>query len=174
MEEVKISWGWLMALGISLLMLGMMAVAVPFIPGIGLVLVIGIILIAGGLAHLFHLPQCIGGKGFGIELLSGVVYLVLGGIIVTKPGAGLLGLTIIISALIFIEGIVQIIVALGLRPLERWGWTLASGIISVILALIIWSGWPISAAWLIGTLIGVALIFKGWAAINIAVMLKNA
>jgi uncharacterized membrane protein HdeD (DUF308 family) len=174
MQELKKSWGWFTVLGLSLILLGTFAIVAPYVPGLALVLLLGFVFLLGGIMHLVHLFSCRKWRGFSLELLSAIVYLLAGLALLTHPGAGLAGLTLLISFLIFIEGILQIIIAFEVRPLSGWGWTLFSGIVAVLLAILIWAEWPLSASWFIGTLIGISILLKGWATVFVSLVLKKS
>jgi len=79
-----------------------------------------------------------------------------------KPLEGVLAFTLVLGVTIFVQGIIQVAIAFQMRRISpNWGWMLVSGIIGIIFGIFIWSNFPSSAAWLIGTLIGVNLLFDG-------------
>jgi uncharacterized membrane protein HdeD (DUF308 family) len=78
------------------------------------------------------------------------------------PLQGVLTLTLLLGILFMFEGVMKVAVAVQLRPMPNWGWMLASGTAALILAAIIFSGYPGSAVWILGLLVGINLIFSGW------------
>ena len=50
----------------------------------------------------------------------------------------------------------------------RWGWMLASGILDIVLGVLLILGLPGTALWAIGLLLGLNLLFGGWALILMA------
>jgi uncharacterized membrane protein HdeD (DUF308 family) len=77
---------------------------------------------------------------------------------------------VILIVFFVIEGVASTMFALEhKRELSgRWSWMLASGIIDLILATIIFTGLPGTAAWAIGLLVGINMVFGGSALIAMA------
>ncbi len=88
-----------------------------------------------------------------------------GALVVAHPLFSLGWLTLVLAAYFFIDGIFGIILAFQVRPEQGWGWTLFSGIVAVLAGILIWRQWPVSGAWLVGLLVGIKIIFAGWAMI---------
>ena len=100
--------------------------------------------------------------GFAWSFFTAVLSVVLGLILIFHPLAGVLTLTMVLVAFFIIEGIASIVAAIEhRRHLGSWGWVLFSGIIDLLLAYLIWQGWPSSAAWAIGLLVGINMLFLG-------------
>lgn len=89
------------------------------------------------------------------------MYGVIGFYLLARPVAGLASLTFAVAIYLFIEGVLEFILSFQLRPAPGTGWLLVDGIITLVLALMIWSTWPSSAAWVIGTLVGISMFFSG-------------
>jgi uncharacterized membrane protein HdeD (DUF308 family) len=95
-------------------------------------------------------------------LLAAVLSIVLGLILIFRPLAGVLTLTMVLVAFFIVEGIASIVGAIEhRRHLRSWGWVLFSGVVDLLLAYLIWQGWPSSAGWAIGLLVGVNMLFLG-------------
>jgi uncharacterized membrane protein HdeD (DUF308 family) len=94
------------------------------------------------------------------ELLLGVLYIFADGYILINPILGLLSLTLALAIYLFAEGILEFILSFRLRPLPGWGWLLFDGIVTVILAVMIWRLWPWQSEWVIGTLVGISMLFS--------------
>jgi uncharacterized membrane protein HdeD (DUF308 family) len=95
------------------------------------------------------------------ELLVGIVYICIGVYLLRQPVAGLATLTLAIAIYLFAEGVLELILAFGMRPMAGWGWLLFDAIITLILAVLIWRTWPSSTEWVIGTLVGISMLFSG-------------
>lgn len=155
------SVGWSIALSVLLIIAGLVALAAPLIAGVLVETVIGWLLIFGGIAHLvlaFHV------RGTGAHLweaLIGVAYLVAGIFLFLHPLAGLVSLTLFLGAYLIIKGIFELIAGFTLRGVPGGGWLFLDAIISIILAGFIWLHLPYAAGWVIGTLLGVAILFSG-------------
>jgi uncharacterized membrane protein HdeD (DUF308 family) len=168
MEALSRNWGWLLALGILMIILGVFAIAAPQVATIAVPLTLGWILVISGVGEGIHAFMARGWRGFLLELLSAILYLVVGILLLTNPLKGALALTILLAGFLIVEGVFKIVTALRVREHRGWGWLLASGIISVILGLMIWAEWPASGLWVIGLLVGIQLVFTGWALVMLS------
>ncbi|MGA2861664.1 MAG: HdeD family acid-resistance protein [Steroidobacteraceae bacterium] len=155
-------WKLFLFQGILMLILGMLAVALPNISTLEIELLVGWLLIVGGFfraATIFgkrHMP------GFWWSLLSAVLAVALGTILIARPLQGVITLTIVMTVFFVIEGVAAVLIALEYRRyLRNWSWTLLSGLINLVLAYLIWNGWPSTATWVIGLYVGINLIFLG-------------
>ncbi len=99
--------------------------------------------------------------GFWLQLISVVLSVIVGFFFLSIPGEGLLTLTLLLVAFFLIEGMSKVIFALMIRPLPNWSWLLASRVVGVVLAFILWSSMPVAAVWLLAVLLGVQLIAEG-------------
>lgn len=154
-------WGWFLALGITFILLGFIAVGASTLITVASVIFLGTLLLLGGIvqtAYTFSIRQW---SGFFLSLLSGILYTVVGLFMIIHPEAGAISLTLLISAFYIIGGIFRIASAASVR-FEHWGWALFSGVVKLILGLLIWLGWPDTGLWVIGLFIGIDLIFYGW------------
>ena len=106
------------------------------------------------------------GKGILVFAL-GLLTLLVGLYMVVRPGLALATLTLVLAIYFFVDGIVEIIEAFDLKPLKGWGWMLFGGIVSVVLGIMIWRGWPDRSLLFVGILVGIKLIFAGWAMVGI-------
>lgn len=96
--------------------------------------------------------------------------MVVGGLFLRAPVDALLVLTLLLACLLLVGGIFRVVAALAYR-LTGWGWTLASGVIDVVLGLMIGMDLPASALWVIGLFVGISLLFRGfnWIGLGLAV-----
>jgi uncharacterized membrane protein HdeD (DUF308 family) len=111
--------------------------------------------------QIVHAFSARGWSGFALHLLGGVLYVLVGGWMILNPLLGALALTLLLAGFLVVQGICQIGLALRIRPARAWGWPLASGIVTLLLAVLIWVGWPSSALWVIGLLVGIHLLLSG-------------
>jgi uncharacterized membrane protein HdeD (DUF308 family) len=147
--------------GIVFTLLGFIAVALPGISTLGTTLFIGWLLIFAGGVQLFRTFKARHAPGFLGSLLTGLLYLAFGILLILFPVAGILSLTALLTIFFAAEGIAKIILGLQLRPFRRWGWFLLNGVLALLIAFIIWSGWPETAFWVLGLLVGINMIFFG-------------
>jgi uncharacterized membrane protein HdeD (DUF308 family) len=161
LSTIKRHAGLGVALGIGIVIAGVLAVISPFIAGLSVTIAVGMLLIASGVSRLF-LAFKMGSFGRGLLMfVLGVLTLVAGGYVVARPGMGLATLTLVLAAYLFVDGVFEIIWAFRLRPIKGWGWTLFSGIASLVLGILIWRQFPVSGMWAVGTLAGIHMIFAG-------------
>lgn len=168
--EARKHWKALLFEGILLTICGLAAILLPVVASLAITVLLGWLLILSGgvaLALTFWSRQS---PGFWWSLLSAVVALIAGVILLLRPIEGTLTLTIIVGAYFLAEGVVTIIYAIQNRQnlTQRWGWLLAAGIADLLVATIIISGFPGTALWVIGLLVGINLLFGGASMIGVA------
>lgn len=155
--------------GILLLALGVLAVLVPAIASVAATIFFGWILLVSGVVGLFTTFRGRQLPGFWWSLLSAIIGIVAGVLLLAWPLQGAFSLTSVLIAFLLIEGAVSIFYALEHRSgTPRWGYMLASGIVDLVLGLILFAGLPGTAVWALGLLIGINMIFGGWALILMA------
>jgi len=169
-------WKLFLIEGIILGLLGVAAIAVPWIATLAFTLVLGWLFLISGIVGLVTTFWMRGAPGFWWSLFSAIVAIAAGLILLTSPVSGALSLTFVLIAFFVIEGIVTIMYAFEHRNQlsGRWGWMLASGIVDLILAGIIFAGLPGTAAWALGLLVGINLVFGGTAMVGMALAAKEA
>ena len=155
-------WKLVLAQGILLMVFGLLAVAMPNTATLAVEIFVGWLFFIAGIfraVSVWHARQM---PGFGWSMLSGLLAVLLGLILIARPLAGVLTLTMVLIAFFILEGITAIVVAVQHREhLRSWGWVLFSGIVDLLLAYLIWAGWPSSADWAIGLLVGINMLFFG-------------
>ena len=158
---VKESVGLSIALSVLMIVAGFLAILIPQVAGIAVNLVVGWLLVFSGVAHLVFAWQSRHNRGFIWELLLGVLYFFVGGYLLINPILGLVSLTLALSLYLWMEGMLEFVLSYLLRSMPGSGWLLFDGIVTVILAFMIWRTWPWSTEWAIGTLVGVSMLFSG-------------
>jgi len=155
-------WKLALAEGILLMVFGLLAVAMPNIATLAVEIFVGWLFFIAGIFRAVSVWQARRMPGFGWSMLSALLAVLLGLILILRPLAGVLTLTMVLIAFFILEGITAIVIAVQHREhLKSWGWVLFSGIIDLLLAYLIWQGWPSSASWAIGLLAGINMIFLG-------------
>jgi len=157
----KHSAGWSVALSILMILAGVLAIAIPPAAGLGVLLVLAWLLIVSGGAHLVFAWHTRTTSGFVWELLVGVLYLWVGIYALLHPVAGLVSLTLLLAIYLFVEAVLEFVLSLRLRPMPGSTWLLFDGIVTLVLAFLIWRTWPSNTEWVIGTLVGISMIFSG-------------
>ena len=161
--------------GIVLVVLGLLAILLPQIASLAVEILVGWLLLITGAVGLYTTFQAKSAPGFWWALISAVIAIIAGVLLLIWPLTGVVSLTIVLVAFFLIEGISSIMYAVEHRRelTGRWGWMLASGIITLALAFLIYAGLPSTAAWAIGLLVGIDLVFGGAALIGIALAARK-
>jgi uncharacterized membrane protein HdeD (DUF308 family) len=155
-------WKLFVAEGVVMIVLGLLAIAVPEVASVAITIFIGWLFFIGGIFRAVSLVQHRDMPGFGWALATALLAIVLGLVLLLRPIAGVLTLTIALVIFFILEGISAILLAIQhRRHLPSWGWVLFSGLIDLLLAFLIWDGWPSSADWAIGLLVGINMVFSG-------------
>jgi uncharacterized membrane protein HdeD (DUF308 family) len=148
-------------IGVMVTILGVFAVIAPMFAGLTVTVMLGILLIAGGVSlGVFAFQSESFGTG-ALRFLFGGLFLVAGVVVMATPAQSLGVLTVVLASFFIAGGVMDIILALKLRPREGWGWMLFSGIVTVGLAALVVAQWPVSGIWAVGLYIGVSLIVHG-------------
>jgi uncharacterized membrane protein HdeD (DUF308 family) len=163
-------WKLFLVEGIILVLLGVLAIVLPPIATLAVEILFGWLFLISGIVGLFTTFWMRQAPGFWWSLLSAVLGIAAGLVLLVWPLSGVLTLTLILIVFFTIEGIATIMYSLEhKRELSgRWGWMLTSGIVDLILAALIFMGLPGSAAWALGLLVGINMIFGGTALIAMA------
>ena len=168
-------WRLFLIEGIVLFILGLLAIIVPPIATIAVEVLIGWLLLMSGIVGLIATLRMRGSPGFAWSLISAILGIVAGTVLLGWPLSGALTLTMILTVFLVLEGVIAILYALEHRRglSGRWGIMLFSGVIDLFLAGIIFAGLPGTAAWAIGLLVGVNLVFGGYAIVAMALHARN-
>jgi uncharacterized membrane protein HdeD (DUF308 family) len=166
----KKATGWAIGVSILLILLGIMAIALPFVAGLAVSAIVGWMLVFGGVTHLAAAFHVRGAGAVLWEILVGLVYLVGGGYTLFHPLIGVATLTLFLAGVFLAEGVFEIVAFFGIRGQRNSGWMLFDGLVTIVLAGLIWFHWPSSSVWAIGTIVGISLLMSGvkWLMISVA------
>ena len=167
--EIGQHWISYLVLGAVLLLVGIAAIAFPLFSTIAAKIALGWIFVVSGAAIILHAFAAGDWRGFFFNLLIGLLHLIVGGYLALLPLTGILTLTVLIAGLLVADGLLEVGMALRLKPHNGWGWVLLSGLVAIAAGLLIVSALPNSAAWTIGLLVGLKMIFAGWSFITLAI-----
>jgi uncharacterized membrane protein HdeD (DUF308 family) len=163
---------WLMLLfGILLAIAGVVAIGSPWVFTPVVVLVTGILLLIGSGFEMAAAVISWRWRGFILHMLTGLLYLVVGALLVERPVQGAIALTLFVAIALVVQGMFRIIVSL-LHRFHGWFWLLLSGIISLLLGIFIWRRWPWDALWVIGLFVGIEMLFSGITWITLALSVR--
>ena len=153
--------GWFYALGAAFIVLGALAILLPFAASLVSTLVIGCLMMIGGIFQGVHAIQNRGWGGSVWAFVSAVLQVVVGALVIAFPVAGTLTLTLLLALFFVAQGIFKIVRALQHRRMPAWGWLLFDGVLSLGLGVLIGLGWPSTAVWALGLLVGIDLVMGG-------------
>ncbi|MBF5045296.1 HdeD family acid-resistance protein [Aggregicoccus sp. 17bor-14] len=171
-EELLRHRGWFWALGLLLLVVGFWALRSSMATTLLSVLLLGWSLVIGGVAEVVHAFGARRSSGFTLHLLSGVLGAVVGLLVLRTPVGSALTLSLLAVGWFASSGLFRVVASL-LNRQNGWLWETLNGAVSLVLAALVWRQLPGSALWLIGTFVGVELVFRGAAWIAFAIGLKD-
>jgi uncharacterized membrane protein HdeD (DUF308 family) len=158
---VKESVGWSIVLSILMIMAGTLAIAIPLAAAIAMNILVGWLLVFSGgvrLVFAWHLRH---NRGLIWELILGILYAAIGTDVLLNPVLGLVSLALALAAYLLVEGVLEFVLSFRLRPAPGSGWLLLDGIVTLVLAFMIWRLWPSGSIWVVGTLVGISMVFSG-------------
>lgn len=162
-STMRAGWKWLMGIGAALALLGVIAIVYPVASSVASTLFIGVMLVIGGVIHAVYAFST-RGTSMAMEIVSALIYLIVGFMILAEPISGVVTLTLFLALFFVAQGIFNIAISIArARTAPHWGWMLLNGLVSLGLGTIILAQWPEASAWAIGLLVGIYLLFDGWA-----------
>jgi uncharacterized membrane protein HdeD (DUF308 family) len=167
-STVSVLWG------VLLIVFGMVAVGEPLLAAVAVNALVGWLIILAGVVHLMLGFRAHGAGSMIWKLLVGVAYVCFGGYVIANPRLGVASLTLLLASLFVIEGILDIVLFVKMRPMHGSSWALLDGIVTLLLGLLIYMQWPSSSAWAIGTLVGISMIFSGVARVMMSLAVRKA
>lgn len=172
--DLQDKWGWLLALGISFILLGTIGLGMTFSLTMVSMMFFGFLMLFGGAFQMVHSLQCKGWKSIVLHILAAIAYVIGGIVIITNPMLASSLITMVIAAIFIAVGAMRIMMAMQLKEVKGWWIPLVSGLLSLIFGGMIMTAWPVSGMWLIGLLIAVDLIFHGWGYVVLALAAKDS
>jgi uncharacterized membrane protein HdeD (DUF308 family) len=174
-DAVAAHWKRFLIQGLILELLGLMAFAMPYFGTLAFDIFLGWLLMIGGGVRVVPLIRAKHLPGYWWSLGAALLAIVAGVLLVVRPLQGMISLTLLLMLLFLIEGVSAIVSALDFRHhVRRWGWLLVRGVIDLVLVFLIWRGWPASALWAIGLLVGVNLFLMGLTLVMMALGVRSA
>ena len=168
LEEARKSAGWLMVFGVLEVVAGFLAIGSPFIAGLAVALLVGMAFLLGGAARLVVAFMADSFGAGALTFLWGLIVAATGFYFVTRPGVGLATLTLVLAIVLFVDGVTRVIIAFKMKPVKGWGWMLAGGVLSVLLAWMVGREFPVSGLWVVGTMAGISLLSSGFTTITLS------
>ena len=167
MEEIRGSWGWILTLGILLMLFGVVCIVGDVTATFATVLAFGWLLLLSGVVALVHAFRIRTWSGFFLYLLSALLRGFTGYLLIRYPSAGAVSFTLILASFFIVGGMFRAIGA-AMVKFPRWGWAVFSGIVSVVLRIMLLAQMPASSVWFIGFALGVDMIVDGASLVGFA------
>ena len=161
-EALAKSWKMLMTAGIISIVVGAIAILLPHLASMTVTLLVGIVLLIGAVAYVAEAISR-GTTGHRIwSAIVAVIYVIAGVWLIINPVSGTITLTWVLAIFFLVIGIFRILVGIQARgQVPNAGWTIVNGVLAVLIAVLVIANLPSSAAWAIGLLVGIQLLFDG-------------
>ena len=169
---MRLHWWWFLIIGSLLAACGTLALFFPLIPALFAVSLLSVLLLFAGVATLVGAFWTGRWGGFLVNVLVGLLYLAAGFVVSEHPVRWILVITFCIAILFMVMGLFRILAAMVIR-FPQWGWTLLSGCVTLLTGLVIYRRLPMDAIWVLGLLVGLEMLFNGWAWIMLALEIRR-
>jgi uncharacterized membrane protein HdeD (DUF308 family) len=174
LAPIRHALGWSIVMAVLLTLAGIAAILVPIVSGIAITLIVGWFFAIAGVLHLLFASRTHTTSGILFEILLGFLYLFAGIYLLFHPLFGLVSLTFFLAWYFLLKGFVEIVHFFRLQPRHGSWWLLFDGLVSIVLALMIWRSWPSSSVWVLGTLVGISLFLTGFSRLMLALTVRRA
>ncbi|HEV7416873.1 MAG TPA: HdeD family acid-resistance protein [Tianweitania sediminis] len=173
MGELRHRWGWFVAFGLVLVLLGTVGLLNMLVATVASVYTVAILMLIGAGTQIAHAFSVKSWSGFLLWVLGGVVYAIAGFAALVNPLLASAILTLFLAAALIVSGVVRAWVGFQARPAPNWGWVVLSGVVTFLAGLVIAMGWPVNSLWVLGMFLALDLLFQGWAMIAFGLALKR-
>jgi uncharacterized membrane protein HdeD (DUF308 family) len=170
---LKKASGWSIALGILMIIAGIIAMFSPWEAGLVITIVVGWSAIFNGIAQIIFGVRTHGGWHVLLEVLLGIIYIIAGIYLLMHPVGGLLALTLILASFLLVYGVFALVLAFQIKPRGGWGWVLFDGVVTILLGILIWAHWPFNSDWVVGTLFGISIFMSGVTRLMMSLALRR-
>jgi uncharacterized membrane protein HdeD (DUF308 family) len=167
------NWGWITGVGVSFIILGVVAYVWPVVSTVALTLALGWFFVVGGIVRIAQAIQLRNEIGTGWRVFDAILSLAAGVLLLRYPGGGMFAVAIAMTFFFFMSAVSKATVAFAMRPLPGSGWAFVSAIASLALGIYMIATFPISALWVPGALLGIDFIIYGVSLIGVSFNLRN-
>ena len=171
LQSLRQHWWCFLLLGMAMVILGTICIVDPLLPSVASVVVLGFVLMSGGIAQIISSVWAGKWSGMLLSTMIGVLYVVVGYMIVDAPVVNMVIITKFIAIFLIVSGVFRIVSSLALR-FPGWGWALINGGVTLLLGIIINRQLPEAALWVIGLFVGLEMLFNGWAWVMLSLGLR--
>ena len=170
--EMIHNWGWFLAFGIVLMLLGIAAISRSVTSTVVSMAFFGWLLVVAGIVEFVDAFMVGNWAGFFLHLLAAILFGIIGVSMLARPLISAEALTFLMSVFFLIAGVYQLVASMWMH-LPGWGWHALNGVIASVLGILLLVQWPVSGFYAIGLFIGIDLIFYGWAWVALALNLHK-
>lgn len=170
--EARDKWIWFVALGVVLLVVGVMAFSNLLVATVASIYYIGALMLLGGIAQVVHSLSVQTWSGFFGWLLSGVAYALAGILAFLNPVLASTVMTLLLAVSLIVAGILRIWIGFESRPASIWGWIMAAGVLTLLTGIAVAAVWPGGSLWVLGLLLAIDLTVQGVASIAFGLALR--
>ena len=172
--ELRSRWGWFVALGVLMIVAGVIALGSLLMATVVTALWVGVMMIVSGAFEIVHGFQMKQWGRFFLWIAIGALYVVAGFLVFRNPLLAAGVFTWLLGFGLIVAGVVRIFLAMQMKSGSAWGWVVLSGIITLLLGVVILLQWPASSAYALGIFLGVDLLFDGAAWLGMGLALRRA
>ena len=173
LASMRHNWGWLLAFGVLQVVLGIAALVFVVEATIATVQINGIIMcIAGGMEMIVGLNSRAWSRFF-LWIGAGLLYLAAGAFAIANPILASSALTLILGAVLSAAGIMRLVLAFHMPAGAARTTAFVSAAIALLLGVAIMAGWPANSLFILGSLLGIDLLFYGVGTVGLALRLKS-
>lgn len=173
LNELGARWGWFVALGIVLLILGFVGFVYVVAATLVSVIFIGVLMLIGGIGQLIHAWRVKQLAGFLFWTASGLLYAGAGVLALINPLAGAAVMTLLLGATLIAVGALRLWIWFNNRGQRGWQWLALSGVITLATGILVAVLWPGNSMWLLGLILSIDLLFQGWSALLLGLALRQ-
>lgn len=173
-DRYRENWGWMLALGVALIVLGIAAFVLPVAASIAVEALVAAAMLIGGVLQGVHAWRTEGWKARSLAIVSALLYLAGAVLLFLNPLAGLVALTLVAISVILADGVLRLLMGFRMRPAEGWGWLAVSGALSIVVGIFLFALFPAISLTLLGLLLGISFVMEGVAYVALAIMARRA
>jgi uncharacterized membrane protein HdeD (DUF308 family) len=172
--QVRKAGGWVIVWGVFMIIAGVLAILEPPIAALAAELLLAWLFVFVGIVQIVFAIQNRAAPGFRLHILSAILTFLLGVFMLMRPTLGIASFALLLGAFLLANGVSEVMHAFRLKPTKGWGWVLVDGLLSIVIAFLIASGWPESSIKFVGLLVGMLMIYGGVWRIMLGSALRNA
>jgi uncharacterized membrane protein HdeD (DUF308 family) len=172
LQALRFKWGWIVALGVVYVIVGLVALGSIVTATAATVLLVGIMMVIAGIAEVFSAFQIRTWGKFTLWLLLGALYIFAGVTTFQNPVLAAVLLTFLLGLALVASGGMRLILAFGMKESTPWILVAVSGAITLLLGLVILARWPVSSVYVLGLFLGMDLVIAGASWIGIGLDLR--